>query len=270
MRCWRSVISKSVTPVPARTLPAGSRIASTRRLANGSTGCDAANPPTNEKEGRAARPSPCWLALAAREPGTEAIECRCRRVVVGHVAPVAEPIPDGGAVDGAAGANLADDPDPRAGSQDAHCAICGAGTGALPDGVGGRIPTSGWLRGRGRDRKHDRPHRRPDEVDIAMRPHRALPVPQIVAPVVFLNDRVAGAVDRHHVGDVTAPPGTALPAVPDGHRTNGRMGVDRIADRCRRRIPRAAVAEERGLPVRTLHRRAVKTDPFLAQSERRE
>src|SRR2546423_8437711 len=183
MRCWRNVISKSVTPVLARTWPAGSRIASTRRLANGSTGCDAANHPRNEKEGRAARPSSCWLALAAREPGTEAIECRRRRVVVGHIAPVAEPIPDGGAVDDAARANLADDQDPRAGGQDAQCAIGGPGTGALPDGVCGRIPTSVRLRGRGRDREHDRPHRGPDEVDIAMRPHRALPVPQIVGAV---------------------------------------------------------------------------------------
>src|SRR5205807_1388960 len=267
MRCWRNVISKSVTPVPARTLPAGSRIASTRRLANGSTGCDAANPPTNEKEGRAARPSPCWLALAAREPGTKAIECRRRRVVVGHIAPVAEPIPDGGAVDDAAGANLADDQDARAGGQDAQGAIGGAGTGALPDDIGGRIPVSGRLRGPGRHREHDRPNRRSDKVDVARRANRTLSVAQIVGPVVFLNDRVAGTVDRHHVGDVTAPPGTALPAVPDGHRTDGRMGVDDVADRCRRRIPRAAIAEERGLPVRTLQRSAVKTDPFLAQPE---
>src|SRR5467141_4702648 len=43
------------------------------------------------------------------------------------------------------------------------------------------------------------------------------------------------------------------------------MAVDHIADRCRRRIPCSAVAEERGLPVRTLQRRAVEADPFLAQ-----
>src|SRR2546429_6944512 len=147
MRCWRSVISKSVTPVPARTLPAGSRIASTRRRANGSTGCDAANHPTNEKEGRAARPSPCWLALAAREPGAKAIECRRRRVVVGHIASVAEPIPDGGAVDDAAGANLADDQDARAGGQEAQRTVGGAGTGGVPDADGGRIPRSGGSRG---------------------------------------------------------------------------------------------------------------------------
>src|SRR2546423_925892 len=210
MRCWRNVISKSVTPVLARTWPAGSRIASTRRLANGSTGCDAANHPTNEKEGRAARPSPCWLALAAREPGTKAIECRRRRVVVGHIAPVAEPIPDGGAVDDAAGANLAGDQDARAGGQDAQGAIGGAGTGALPDGIGGRIPVSGRLRGPGRHREHDRPNRHSDKVDVARRANRTLSVAQIVGPVVFLNDRVAAA-DALRTSNLSRPIGLMPP-----------------------------------------------------------
>src|SRR5439155_11844251 len=98
-------------------------------------------------------------------------------------------------------------------------------------------------------------------------PHRTLSVPQVVGPVVFLNDRVAGAVDRHYVGDVAAPPGTALPAVPDGRGTHRRMAVDHIADRCRRRIPGSPVSEEGGLPVRTLQGRTVEADPFLAQPE---
>src|SRR5256885_6197724 len=89
-------------------------------------------------------------------------------------------------------------------------------------------------------------------------------------PFISPTERLAAPAAPHPEGEVPPPPGPAPPAVPDGHRTNGRMTVDHIADRCRRRIPRAAVAEERGLPVRTLQRRAVKTDPFLAQPERRE
>src|SRR5260370_36131367 len=69
---------------------------------------------------------------------------------------------------------------------------------------------------------------------------------------------------------MAAPPGTAPPAVPDGYGTNARMTVDHVPDQCRRRIPRAAVAEEGRLPIRALQRRAVETDPFLAQPKRGE
>src|SRR5216683_3294901 len=104
-----------------------------------------------------------------------------------------------------------------------------------------------------RHRERDWPHRCcRDEMDVAMRPHRALSIPQVIRPVVLFNDRVARGVDRHHVRDMAAPPGTVLPAVPDGYRTNARMAVDHVPDRCRRRIPRAAVAEEGRLPIRAL------------------
>src|SRR5207302_9803171 len=141
MQCWRSVTSRSGTPVPAPTLPAGSRIASMRKPANGLTGCDAARHRKNKKRA-VARPSFCWLALAARKPGAEAIECRRRRVVVGYVGAVAEAVPDRGAVDDAARADLADDHDPAAGREDADCPIARAGAGALPHGIGCGVEVS--------------------------------------------------------------------------------------------------------------------------------
>ncbi len=64
MQCWRGGTSRLGTPVPVRTLPAGSRIASTRKLANSSTGCGAANRPRNEKEGRMALFSAGWPLAA--------------------------------------------------------------------------------------------------------------------------------------------------------------------------------------------------------------
>src|SRR6202521_5983649 len=283
MPCWRAATSRSETTVPVPTLPVGSRIGSTRRPANVSTVCAAANQPdravlstpgtaNRRNKKRAARRGPlfCWLDLAARKTGTEAVEGRRRRVEVGHVRAVAETVPDCRAVDDAAGAHLADNHDPLAGLQDAQRAIARAGTGALPDGVGCEIWMSCRLSRRGRHRKRDRPYCERGEVDVARCSDGALPVPQVVGPVVLLNGRVACGVDGHDVRDVAAPPGTALPAVPDGHRADGRMTIDDIADRCRGRIPRSAVAEEGGLPIRALQRRAVEAAPFLAQPKRGE
>src|ERR1700694_3259623 len=284
MPCWPAATSRWGTTRPAPTSPAGSRIASTRKPASVSSDYAEGNQPDhavlstpgtanrrNKKEGRMRGPLFCWLELAARKTGTEAVERRRRRVVVGHIGAVAETVPDSGAVDDAAGADLADDHDPMPGRQDAQRAIAGAGTGALPDGVGCEVRVPGCWGRRGRRWHQARPYRRRrDEVDVAMRPDRALSIPQVVGPVVFLNDRVAGGVDRHYVRDMAAPPGTVLPAVPDGHGTDSRMAVDDIADRCRRRIPRSAVAEEGGLSIRALQRRAVQANPFLAQPERGE
>src|ERR1700694_3757621 len=245
MRCWRAAISRWETTVPVPTLPAGSRIDSTRNPVNVSAGCAAANQPDHavlftpgtanrRNKKRAARCGPLLCRnLAARQSRTQAIERRRRRVVVGDVGAIAEAVPDRRAVDDATRANLADDHDPMADRHDAQHGIAGAGSEALAYGLGRVIGMPGpWRRLAGR-RIRDRLNHRTDEVDVARRAHGALPIPQVVGPVVFFNGRVARRVDGHYIRNVAAPPGTGLPAVPDGHCTNGRMAVDHIADRCR-------------------------------------
>src|SRR5207244_478586 len=125
-----------------------------------------------------------------------------------------ESVPDPGPVDDAAGPNLADDHDPLACGDDPHGAIPGGRPRAFADDIGGAIwmahrqPGSLW-------RKHDGTcHRDADEVDVAACLGRALPVPQIVRPVVLFDDCFAGGVHGHDVGDVAAPPRTILPAMP--------------------------------------------------------
>src|SRR2546422_10639242 len=66
---------------------------------------------------------------------------------------------------------------------------------------------------------------------------------------------------------MAAPPGTIFSAVPDGHRANGWMGIDDVANGGGRRIPRPAIPEERRLAVRALQGRAMKDDSLLAQSK---
>src|ERR1700737_1411920 len=106
----------------------------------------------------------------------------------------------------------------------------------------------------GRWRQRDRDDGSADEVDVAMRLRRPLVVAQVVRPVVLLHCRIARAVNGHHVSDVSAPPGAAPPAVPDGHGTNCRMTIDDIADRGGGRIPAAAIAKERRLAIRPFER----------------
>src|SRR6202165_1219888 len=231
MRCWRAAISRWETTVPVPTLHAGSRIASTRKPVNVSTGCAAANQPDHavlftpgtanrRNKKRAARCGPLLCRnLAARQSRTQAIERRRRRVVVGDVGAIAEAVPDRRAVDDATRANLADDHDPMADRPDAPHGIAGAGSEALPYGFRRVIRVPGPSRRLGGIR--DRLNHRSDEVDVAGRLHRALPVPQVVGPVVFLNDCVPRGVAAHPVRHVPAPPRPALPAVPDRYRTNG-------------------------------------------------
>src|SRR5213080_2944471 len=200
---------------------------------------------------------PSYLqGLTARKSGAEAIERRGRRVVVGHVGPVAQPVPNPSPVDDAAGPNLADDHDPLARSNDPHGAIPGGGPGALPDDIRGAIRMA-YRHRRSLWRKHHRPGRRAHEMDVAACLGRALAVPQIVRPVVLFNDRIARAIHCHDVRDMATRPGTVLSAVPDGHRANGWMGIDDVADRCGGRVPRSAIPEERRLAVRALQGRSM-------------
>src|SRR5207249_8477595 len=129
---------------------------------------------------------PSYLqGLTARKSGAEAIERRGRGVVVRHVGPVAQPIPNPGPVDDAAGPNLADDHDPLARRDDPHGSIPGGGPRALADDIGRAIwMPHGLCRRLGRDRDWLR-QRDADKVDVASSLSRALPVPQIVRPVVL-------------------------------------------------------------------------------------
>src|SRR5207253_6177766 len=209
---------------------------------------------------------PSYLrGLTARKSGAESIERRGRRVVVGDVGTVSEAIPDAGPIDDAAGPNLAGDHDSLAGRNDPDGAVPGGGPGALADDIGAAIRMAHRC---GSRRKHDRPDRcGTDEVDVAGCLGRALPVPQVVRPVVLLNRRLSCGINRHDVGDVPARPGATLPAVPDSDRTDGWMGVDDVADGGRGRVPRPAIPEERRLTVGALQSRSVKDDPLLAQSK---
>src|SRR2546422_2238602 len=175
MLCWRVGTSRSAIAGPDPTSPAGSRIGSTPGLANGSTRFDAASCRRNEKEGRPMRPS-YLQGLTARKSGAEAIERRGCRVVVRHIGPVTQAVPNPGPVDDAAGPNLAYDHDPLARRNDPHGAIPGAGSGALADDIGGakwmthRHCRTPW-------REHHQQGHCAHEVDVATCLRPALPVP---------------------------------------------------------------------------------------------
>src|SRR2546430_15888038 len=125
---------------------------------------------------------PSYLqGLTARKSGAEAIERRGRGVVVRHVGPVAQPVPNPGPIDDATGPNLADDHDPLTRSNDPHGAIPGGGPGALPDDIRGAIRMAHRHR-RSLWRKHHRPGRRAHEMDVAACRGPALGGPAIVRP----------------------------------------------------------------------------------------